>query len=74
MFVRRLLSSLLALYVILGSWKGYVALFDEDATEPRQIYPCKVISLPQADQQALESGILIRNQRDLDRLLEDFLS
>ena len=34
----------------------------------------KVISLPQADQQALESGILIRNQRDLEKLLEDYLS
>lgn len=71
---RRMLSTALLLFVILGSWKGYVALFEEDATEPRQIFPCKVISLPEADQQALENGIVVRNERDLNQLLEDFLS
>lgn len=71
---RRLLSAVLLLYVILGSWKGYVALFEENAEEPRQIFPCKVISLPEADQKALEEGILVRNERDLNQLLEDYLS
>jgi len=74
MVFRRLVTSALLLYVILGSWKGYVALFEEEAAEPRQIFPCKVASLPLSDQQALENGIVIRNSRDLNRLLEDFLS
>lgn len=71
---RRILSAVLLLYVILGSWKGYVALFEENADEPRQIFPCRVISLPEADQKALEEGILVRNERDLNQLLEDYLS
>ena len=64
----------LALYLVLGCWKGYVALFDQGQQEPRQIFPTQVASLPPADQEALEQGIVVRNQRDLNRLLEDYLS
>lgn len=74
MNIRRFFSAVMLLYVIVGSWKGYVALFDEDETEPKQIFPYKVSSLPPADQQALEEGILVRNDRDLKQLLEDYLS
>ena len=71
---RRLLSGLLALYVVIGIWKGYVALFDQGAAEPKQIFPCPVEALPEADQHALENGIIVRNQRDLQQILEDYLS
>ena len=71
---KRLFPSLLALAVVVGSWKGYVAIFEKGASEPRQIFPTQVASLPEADQQALETGILVRNQRDLEQLLEDYLS
>ena len=33
-----------------------------------------VEALPEADQQALENGIIVRNQRDLQQILEDYLS
>ena len=65
---------MLALYLLLGSWKGYVALFDKGSREPRQIFPCPVDSLPEEDRAALEAGIPIRNQRDLQQALEDYLS
>ena len=71
---RRLLPRLLALAVVVGSWKGYVALFDQGAEEPKQIFPCPVEALPEVDQQALENGIIVRNQRDLQQILEDYLS
>ena len=71
---RRLFSILLALYVVIGTWKGYVALFDQGAAEPKQIFPCPVEALPESDQLALEKGIIVRNQRDLQQLLEDYLS
>ena len=71
---KRLLSSLLALYVVIGVWKGYVALFDQGAAEPKQIFPCPVEALPEPDQEALKKGIIVRNQRDLQQLLEDYLS
>lgn len=70
----KLFSAVLLLYVIVGTWKGYVALFDKGAAEPRQIFPCPVAALPESDQQALEKGIIVRNQRDLQQLLEDYLS
>ena len=71
---RRLFSALLALYVVIGTWKGYVALFDKGSQEPKQIFPCPVAALPECDQEALEKGIIVRNQRDLQQLLEDYLS
>ena len=70
----RLLPVILALYVVVGTWKGYVSLFDQGAAEPKQIFPCPVEALPESDQIALEEGILVRNQRDLQQLLEDYLS
>ena len=51
-----------------------MALFDQGAAEPKQIFPCPVTALPEKDQEALKNGIIVRNQRDLQQLLEDFLS
>lgn len=70
----RMWLAVLLLYVVLGNWKGYLALFDGGKEEPRQIYPLLVVSLPEADQKALDEGILIRNDRRLQQLLEDYLS
>jgi len=74
MLWKRQLTLLIALYLLLGSWKGYVALFEKGKEEPRQIFPCPVDSLPEQDQAALEKRIPIRNQRDLQQALEDYLS
>ena len=74
MIKKRLFSVIAALYVVLGAWKGYVALFDQGAVEPKQIFPCPVEALPEPDQEALNNGIIVRNQRDLQQLLEDYLS
>ena len=74
MLKKRLFPVLMALHLLLGSWKGYVALFEKGREEPRQIFPCPVDSLPEADQQALEEKIPIRNARDLQQALEDYLS
>ena len=74
MLIKRLFSLLLALHLLLGSWKGYVALFRKGQEEPRQIFPCPVSSLPRADQEALQEKIPIRNDRDLQQALEDYLS
>ncbi|MDD5863266.1 MAG: BofC C-terminal domain-containing protein [Firmicutes bacterium] len=65
---------LLTLSMTLGCFRGYLALFDKGAGEPRQIYPCQVSTLPDADRQALEKGIPVRTEEELNRLLEDFLS
>ena len=74
MITQRVCSLLLALYLVLGSWKGYVALFQQGQSEPRQIFPTQVSSLPEADQHALEQGIVVRSDKKLQQLLEDYLS
>ncbi len=74
MIQKRSLPWLLALAVVLGSWRGYIALFEPGQEEPRQIFPYEAAALPPADQAALEEGILIRNDRDLQQILEDYLS
>ena len=68
------LSIILALAFMLGSYKGYLALWADGNPQPRQIYPCPVASLPQADREALEKGIYIGTKDALSRYLEDFLS
>lgn len=67
-------SILLLAAVVVGSWKGYLALFDQGAAEPKRIFPYSIEALPPADQEALQKGILVRNDRDLAQLLEDYLS
>ena len=70
----RILTLVLALGFILGSFRGYVALFDEGSPEPRQVYPYQIAVLPPVDQAALEKGIPVRNDKQLQHLLEDLLS
>ena len=74
MMKQRTYSLFLALYLILGTWKGYIALFQQGKSEPRQIFPTQVSSLPETDQLALEKGIVVRSDKKLQQLLEDYLS
>ena len=67
-------SILLALMFLLGSHKGYLALWKEDQKEPYQIFPVKVDSLPEAEQYILNKGITARSEIELSSLLQDFLS
>lgn len=71
---KQILITALSLMFLLGSHKGYLALWKQDQPEPFQIFPVKVSSLPQSDQDALEAGIPARSEIELSSLLEDFLS
>lgn len=68
------ISFLIVTGLVLGSWRGYLALWAEGESSPRTVYEIPSALLPSADQDALEKGIPVRSQRELDRLLEDFLS
>lgn len=65
---------LLALMFLLGNHKGYLALWKEDNPEPFQIFPVKVETFPESDQEDLNRGIPARSELELSSLLEDFLS
>lgn len=76
--MRRILQNILALSLaagfLLGSHNGYLALWEDGKADPRQIFPCPVASLPEADRLALEEGIHVRDLERLQQLLEDYLS
>ena len=74
MLWKRQFTVIAALYLLLGSWKGYVALFEKGHEEPKQIFPCPVDTLPEEDQKALEEKIPIRSPKALQEALEDYLS
>ena len=74
MLKKRLFSFLMVLHLLLGSWKGYVALFEKGKDEPRQIFPCPVDTLPEEDRQRLEEKIPIHSPKALQQALEDYLS
>lgn len=59
---------------LLGIYRGSVALWKDDDPTPIRIFPCSVITLPYDVRQALQSGIHIETEADLQRLLEDYLS
>lgn len=64
----------LLLSFLLGSYKGYIALWVDEDKDPVRVFPYKVSSLPQADRKLLEQGIHIGSESELGRLLEDYLS
>ena len=71
---QKLLALLPALGFLLGSYKGYVALWEDEDPEPKHIFPCPVSALPEADREALEAGIHARSRIELEQILEDYLS
>ena len=72
--MKKYITCLLLFALLLGQFRGYLALFDSGNAEPRQIYPCKISSLPEEDQAQLEKGIRVRDIEKLNQLLEDYLS
>ena len=65
---------LFSMALFLGSYRGYIALFEKDSQEPMQIFHYKVEALPPEDQILLNTRIRIRDRQELDQLLEDYLS
>ena len=74
MLYRRLLTATLSFSLLLGSWRGHVALFSEGEDAPLDLYPVRLELLPPEDQKNLLEGIPVRNTEELMRILEDFLS
>ena len=71
---QRMLAGGLIFGFLLGSYKGYVALWDEDDPDPIQIFPVPLRTLPEKDRAQLEKGIYARSETELNQFLEDFLS
>lgn len=59
---------------LLGIHRGHMALWDENDPQPIRIFSCNIYTLPREVQQALEKGIRIETEADLQRILENYLS
>ena len=57
--------------LILKSYNGKVALYENDNATPKNIYDIYIDSLPQADRDQLSAGIEIESDAQLQSLLED---
>ncbi len=74
MIAKRAAALVLAAGFLLGLHRGRIALWRDGDQEPFQVFPIRGEMLPEADRKALEEGISIRDQGELNRFLEDFLS
>lgn len=68
---KHLLTQLMLIGFLLGIHNGRVALWKEPDPEPFRVFPYPVSVLPDDVRQALEQGIHIESEADLDRLLEN---
>lgn len=70
----KILAQLLLFGFLLGIHNGRIALWKEPDPEPCRVFPYSAAALPQEIRQALQHGIRIESESDLDRLLENLLS
>ena len=70
----RFCYSLLLAGLLLGTYKGRIALWKDTEKEPWKVFPYPVSALPAQEQAALKKGIHVDTIEDLNRLLENFLS
>ena len=66
-------TSVQALYTI-GQYEGQVAVFLAGLSRPDQVFDVYVASLPAEEQERLHQGIPVYDDKELQRLLEDYTS
>ena len=71
---RNYLYLTLFLSVLLGCYRGRLALFQEGRDIPIKVYAQEIRFLPEADQALVERGIPVTSREQLAYLLEDYLS
>ena len=70
----RYINFVLLFGFLLGISEGYITLWKDGTSSPAQIFPYRAKMLPESDRQALEDGIRIGTEIELQQLLEDYLS
>lgn len=71
---RNLACLLLLLSYVLGSSRGFVAVWRDGDPQPWLVTDMPVSALPEADQDALEHGIRLPDDMPLAQALEDYCS
>ena len=69
-----ILTATVTLTLLLGNWRGRVALFNGESEQPLELYAVRLELLPLADQKQLQEGIPVTDAEELIRILEDLMS
>ena len=67
-------AALLLAGILLGTARGYLAVWRDGDPQPQLITDAPLRALPPADQALLEAGIRLPDEAALQRALEDFCS
>ena len=70
----RLNTAVILLAIYLGIHNGHLAILKDGHADPVRTFPYAADIYPETDRQALQSGIPIVSRRELNKLLEDYLS
>ena len=71
---KTILAQFLLIGFLLGIHNGRIALWKDPDPEPCKVFPYSAAVLPKEVREALQKGIVIESESDLDRLLENLLS
>ncbi len=55
-------------------YNGKIAVFENNSTNPQNVYDSYTSVLPESDQIRLREGIVVSNASDLQRIIEDYTS
>ncbi len=56
----------------IGTWQGYVAVFEREDDYPMQIFDTAVATLPAEQRAHVERGIPVKHAEELYSILEDY--
>ncbi len=59
---------------MLKEFNGMLALYENDLSQPKEIYNISISSFPAEDIMKLKKGIVVNGADELNRLLEDYTS
>lgn len=70
----RIPALILFLGLYLGLHQGYLALWQDDSSEPIAVYPYHISLYPKTDKERLEKGIPISSKLEFSKCIEDYFS
>ena len=56
----------------LRDWEGRLAVFSPNGNAPIEVYDVFTSSLPPSEKKAIQEGVLVYSETELQRLLEDY--
>ena len=61
-------------YYKISIYMNKLAIYKNDDSKPSKIYDIYIDNLPGEDKKALQKGIIVKNQHDLQSIIEDYTS